>query len=102
MARFDVYAYNNPSVHLVLDVQANLLSDLSTRTVIPLMPLENASLETMAKLKPIIEIDKKSYILMTTDLATIPKTSLGNFVSNIEADYRQIIVESLDFLFQGF
>lgn len=102
MARFDVYAYNNSSVPLVLDVQANLLSDLNTRAVIPLIPMENASGETLPKLKPIIVIDKKSYILMTTDLATIPKISLGDFIINIESNYRQVIVESLDFLFQGF
>lgn len=102
MARFDVYTYNNLAVPLVLDVQANLLSDLNTRAVIPLTPKKSAGDEIVPKLKPVIEINGTSYILMTTDLATIPKMSMLEFVTNVEDEYRQVIVDSLDFLFQGF
>ncbi len=102
MARFDVYQYNSPSVPLVVDVQANLLSDLNTCVVIPLIPEESASKEALPKLKPIIEIDGKNYIFMTTDLGAITKSSLGEVVTNIEEQHRQSVTDALDFLFQGF
>ena len=102
MARFDVYKYNSKSVPLVIDVQANLLSDLNTCTVIPLILESQAKKEAMVKLKPIIQIGGKSYVLITTDIGTITRSSLGERVTNIEADYRQEITEAIDFLFQGF
>ena len=102
MARFDVYKYDNPSVPLVLDVQADLLSDLSTCAVIPLVSEEMSKHEAVLKLKPVIEINGQNYILMTTDIGTVIKASLGKKVSNVEDEYRQIVTEALDFLFQGF
>ena len=41
MARFDVYRNPEGSGYL-LDVQADLLSDLNTRVVVPLIPAELA------------------------------------------------------------
>lgn len=102
MARFDVYKYKNPSVPLVIDVQANLLSNLNTCVVIPLVPEQNASKEVLPKLKPVIEINGENYIFMTTDIGTITRSSLGEVVTNIEKKHRQNITDAIDFLFQGF
>lgn len=102
MARFDVYKYNNPTVPLVLEVQADILSELGTCVVIPLIPETKAKQETLPKLKPVVAIEGKNYILMTTDIGTVIRSSLGEVTSNIENDYRQIVTEALDFLFQGF
>ncbi len=102
MARFDVHEFRSSGVPLVLDVQANLLNDLNTRVVVPLFPHTKARLETAPKLKPVFQINNKTYVLMTTDMGTVHKAELGPGVVNLEQEYREIIVEALDFLFQGF
>ena len=102
MARFDIYKYSGEAVPLVIDVQADLLSDLNTCAVIPLVLEKNAQKEALSKLKPIIQIDGVKYILMTTDIGTVTRSSLGEYIANAENDYRQEITEALDFLFQGF
>ena len=102
MARFDVYKYNSKTVPLVVDVQADLLTDLNSCVVIPLVPEAKAKKEPLPRLKPIIQINGKNYILITTDIGTITRDSLGKRVTNIEDPYRQTITEALDFLFQGF
>jgi toxin CcdB len=102
MARFDVYQYNNNSVPLVMDIQANLLSDLNSCVVVPLVPEKQASKEALPKLKPIIEINGENYIFMATDIGTITRSSLGEVITNIENQHRQNVTDALDFLFQGF
>lgn len=102
MARFDVYSYSSKSVPLVLDVQADLLGELNSRVVAPLCLESKSRIEVLPKLKPLIEIKGKTYILMTTDIGTVHKAELGDFVVNLEQEYRDVIVEALDFLFQGF
>lgn len=102
MSRFDVYKYNNASVPLVMDIQANLLTDLNTCVVVPLVPEESANKEALPKLKPVIEIDGERYIFMATDVGAITRSSLGDVVVNVEEQHRQKITDALDFLFQGF
>ena len=102
MARFDVFEFDNQSVPLVLDAQADLLADLNTRVVIPLSPSSVSMNEALPRLKPVIEINDDRYVLLTTDIGTILKTALGARVANIENTHRQEIVDALDFLFQGF
>ena len=102
MARFDIYKYGGTEVPFVLDVQADLLSDLNTCAVIPLVPEKQAMKEVLPKLKPIIQFDGIKYILMTTDIGTVTRSSLGEPITNVENDYRQEIIEAIDFLFQGF
>jgi len=102
MARFDVYEYGSASVPLVLDVQANLLSELNTRVVVPLVSESKAREEILPRLKPVIAISGENYILITTDIGTVTKASLGRIVTNIEERHRQDVTDALDFLFQGF
>ena len=102
MARFDIYKYDNSSVPFVLDVQANLFFDLNTCVVIPLVSERKAKHEALQKLKPTMEINGENYILMTTDIGTVIRASLGKKIANVESEYRQIVTEALDFLFQGF
>jgi toxin CcdB len=100
MAKFDVYLYSK-DVPLVVDVQANLLSDLKTRVVVPLLPKAQAKQEALPKLKPVIKVKEKEYIFMATDIGTISLSGTGGLVANVE-DQRQTIIDALDFLFQGF
>lgn len=101
MARFDVYGLkNNPRI-LVVDIQAELFSDLRTRVVVPLVPYSQAKNESMIKLKPILEFNQKKYVLMTTELGAVSTKDLDDCGGNLEK-HRIQIIEALDFLFQGF
>jgi len=102
VARFDIYRFASKSAPLLLDVQADLLSDLSSRVVVPLVPFAKAGHEELPRLKPKIEIAGKAYILMTTDIGVVPVANLGKWVSNIEDEHAYTITDALDFLFQGF
>lgn len=102
MARFDVYEYKRSKVSLVIEVQATLLEDLNTCVVVPLLPVSKAKKEPLPRLKPILSIHNKDYILATTDIGTLERKALGPVVENVEQRYRQDIIEALDFLFQGF
>jgi toxin CcdB len=103
MARFDVYTLPNTKIPYVLDVQADILSDLSTRVVVPLFLAESDQRESFHKrLKPSFLIEKKLYNMMTTEIVTVPKKTLGKKVANLEDKYRHTIIDALDFLLQGF
>lgn len=101
MARFDVYKFKSAAVPFVLDVQANLLAGLKTRVVVPLVPLSKAEKEVLPRLKPVLRINGKDYVLMTTDIGTIRTKDLGAVADNLE-DQHHTITGALDFLFQGF
>lgn len=102
MARFDIYALHRAEVPYVLEVQADLLSDLASVVVVPLVPADAAKAETMRKLKPQITIKGQDYCLMTTDIGTLRRASLGKPMVNVEEQSRAVIVDALDFLSQGF
>ena len=102
MARFDIYALNRAEVPYVLEVQADLLSDLASVVVVPMVPADAAKADAMRKLKPVITIKGQDFCLMTTDIGTLRRASLGKPVDNVEEPYRTVIVDALDFLFQGF
>lgn len=100
MARFDVYQYS-AEVPLLLDVQADLLAGLKTRAVVPLLPYAQAKKEELPRLKPVLKVRGKSYMMMTTDIGTVKVADLGKLIENIDSQ-RQLIIEAVDFLFQGF
>ncbi len=102
MARFDVFQYASKQVPFLVEVQADLLGDLKSTVVVPLVPGEAVGDKRLTKLHPEISIDGKPYIFMTTDIGTIPRNTLGEFQKNLEDDYRETIVDALDFLFQGY
>jgi toxin CcdB len=102
MARFDVYRFASKSAPLVLDVQSDILGELNSRVVIPLVPVSKAAREELPRLKPKIVVGGKSFILMTTDMAALPRSRLGAFVTNIEGASRDDVSNALDFLFFGF
>ena len=102
MARFDVYKYKRAIPPLVVDVQADILSDIKSRVVIPLYPLQKAGSESQHRLKPVITIHGKNYVLMTTEISAMPLSAFEEIVDNIEKPHRQTITDALDFLFQGF
>ena len=103
MAQFDVYlnpnAESNRNIPYLLDVQADLLDVLATRTVIPLHTL--ASMPKPARhLNPIFEIRGEKFVLSTAELAGIPTAILGKPIDNLKA-HREGMIAALDFVFTG-
>lgn len=102
MSRFDVFEFASENVPYVLQVQADLFSDLSTVVVVPLLPDAKNKKEKLGELTPVFLINDKKYVMQTANIGTIQKSSLGSKIVNLEGEYRQQIVQALDFLFQGF
>jgi toxin CcdB len=98
VARFHVHL-NVDGGGLLLDLQADLLSHLTTCVVAPLLPLESAPLPAKV-LNPVFDIDGTRYMLATQYLATVPRRVLGRQVASLREE-AAVIVSALDCLFQG-
>lgn len=97
MARFEVYPGVRGKGYL-LDCQADILSVLSTRAVVPLLP--SAGLPTTPRLNPLFSIDGDQHIMMTQQVFAIPKERLGRPVADLSGNH-DAIIDALDVLFTG-
>lgn len=103
--QFDVYPTPGQAKAFfpyVVDVQADLLSSLDTRLIVPLLPMQSgkATPKTLTRLNPIVELAGKRYVLLANQVANISAGRLRQTAGNI-ADQRQVIVEAIDFLVTG-
>lgn len=74
MVQFDVH--RNPkrgAFPLLLDVQADLLSSLATRVVVPMAKLDQRGPKPISQLNPVAVVDGVRYALVFQELAAIPK-----------------------------
>lgn len=99
MARFDVYARPGGAGY-VLDVQADALSALNTRIVVPLLPMPDAP-EPAKRLNPVFEIGSEPHVMVTQFMAAIPRALLRSPVSNL-AERDSEIMAALDMVLVGF
>lgn len=104
MAQFDVYENTNPEtqkmVPYLLDVQANLLEDLATHVVVPLVPVSIMG-KAAKHLNPVFKIKKTNFVMSTAELAGVPVRILGAKITSL-SDNRNEIIAALDFLFTGY
>lgn len=102
MTQFDIHEYggSNASVAYLLDVQSDLLRDLVSRVVVPLIPLAEFG-QPLKKLNPVFSINSTAYVMATTDIAGTPLRNLGLIVGNLEV-HRLEIKGAIDFLHDGF
>lgn len=103
MGQFDVYRNPNPATRktlpFLLDVQADLLDDLATRVVAPL--LIASELDQPAKhLNPKFKVEGKAVVMSTAELAGVPLKALGEKVASLKHK-REEIIAALDFLITG-
>mgnify|MGYP000846924559 CR=1 FL=1 len=99
MARFDVYR-NDAGEGFLHDVQADLLSPLNTRVVVPLLP-RDGGLHPARGLNPVFEIEDGVWVMATQFMAAVPSSLLRAPVGRLET-CRAEITTALDMLFQGF
>ena len=97
MARFDVYPGARGRGYL-LDCQADLLSELSTRVVVPLLP--TAGMPKATRLNPVFAIVGEECIMSTQMIVAIPTERLGRPVANL-AEEHAVIMNALDLLLTG-
>lgn len=104
MAQFTVCRNKNPqtssAIPFLLDIQNDLLDDLETRVVVPLCPLSSIKGKTLRTLTPVLEIEGERFVMLTPQLAGIPKGELGPPVARIE-QHRFEIIAAIDFLLTG-
>jgi len=101
MPQFDLY--KNPRAGqypLLLDVQTDLLSQLSTRVVVPLAKLEKYPAARLKRLNPTVTTGGIEYVLVVPLLAAIPKVALGKSIGSL-ATSRTEIIAALDLLLTG-
>ena len=98
MARFDVYR-NIGGEGYLLDCQADLLSDLNTRLVAPLLP-ETAAPRPAGRLNPIFDIDGARHVMVTQFAAAVMARDLEPKIASF-AQHDREIGNALDLLLTG-
>jgi toxin CcdB len=104
MAQFSIHKNKNPKTKVVypflLDVQSDLLRDLSTRVVIPLVKLTTIDKKPIKNLTPVLDVEGQKFVVLIPQLAGIGASELGPVVASAAAQ-RDQIVAALDFLITG-
>ncbi|MFM9883378.1 MAG: CcdB family protein [Burkholderiales bacterium] len=104
MAQFDLF--RNPSsaskgrAPFLLDVQSDLLDPLATRVVVPLAKPDATRRKAVERLNPTIEVEGKRLVMLTQELAAVPRAILGASVGNASR-FRGDIIAALDLLITG-
>jgi toxin CcdB len=105
MAQFDVYKNSNATTKAAypyfVDVQSNILSEISSRIVIPLGTLTNFKKQQLENLTPVITYNDEELLLLTPQIASIPLKSFSKPIGSI-AHLHSTILASVDFALSGF
>ena len=104
MAVMDIHPNPEPrtrgALPYIIELQADLLSDLNTRLAAPFAPARLYK-GTVPRLNPVIEIGGEPHVLLTQQMAALPKRLLtAPPVANAEA-HRYEIIAAVDFLVTG-
>jgi len=101
MAQFDVYENINEktkeTIPYLLDIQNDILKNLSSRVVVPLI----VSKEAINILNPKFVINEIDVIMSTAELASVSIEILGSKVFSLK-ERRDEIIGAVDFLVTGF
>lgn len=99
MPKYDVFP-NPGGEGYLLDVQTDLLSDLNTRLVVPLLPTAIAP-KPATRLNPVFAIDEQPVVMVTQFMAAVPVGILKSPVATLEQEFEQVTT-AIDMLVQGF
>lgn len=101
MSQFDVHTDLKGKLYpLLLDVQADLLSRLATRVVVPLAPKRRYPATPLRRLNPVIRFRGLEYVAVFQELAAISTTELGETQGTLVA-HRNEFIAALDLLLTG-
>jgi len=99
MARFDVYRPKDGD-ELLLDCQADVLDELESRFVVPLLPATMFR-KTFARLNPTFEVEGKRVIMATQSAASVPVRLIGQRVTSLAYE-QSAIMNAIDMLLIGY
>jgi toxin CcdB len=99
MAKYEVFRRRSGPGYL-LDCQADLLSQLNTRFVVPLLLAREAP-KPAARLNPVFDLEGQSYVMTTQFAAAVAAAELGERVASL-GDHDTVILNALDMLISGF
>ncbi len=104
MAQFSVYhnknAHTKKEYPFLLEVQSNLLSELTTTVVVPFVKYEDGRTKILNRLTPVFTLGQDDYIMLTPQMAGIQRQALGRLAFELE-HARTDIVGAIDFLISG-
>jgi toxin CcdB len=104
MPQFSVYKNKNPktrsSYPYLVDVQSDLLSDIGTRVVVPLLKRTATTKKAVKNLMPVVSVDGQQFIMVVPLLAGIASGELGTAVASV-SQHRGEVIAALDFLITG-
>ncbi len=98
MAQFDVYAM--PDGSLLLDCQADILNELNTRFVVPLLDPDDAP-KIVRGFNPAFEIGGQAVVMYTQFSAAVPVSILTQPIDNLASQHFTIL-GALDMLITGY
>jgi toxin CcdB len=99
MARLDVHPMPGQREGYVLDIQAERLSHLATRIVVPLLP-EDSAPKPIATLNPVYEIRGRRHVLVPQGIASIAGRVLESAVASL-VGHDDSIARALGLLLAG-
>ena len=83
----------------LLDVQADLLSDLATRVVVPLVRAASFG-RRASRLHPAFTIAGQDVVMATHLIAAVRQNSVGARIASLR-DQRDVIIAAIDVLWSG-
>jgi len=96
VAQFDVHRLGSG---FVLDCQSDLLNQIDSRFVVPLIPVADAP-KVAQRLNPVFDIDGKDHVMLTQAAAAIARRELGSIVTSLP-DHSFEITGAIDVLVSG-
>lgn len=104
MAQWDVYAnpdsVSRAAVPFLVDLQSDLLSELDTRLVAPLVATKLAANRMPKRLSPAFSIEGRTLVLMPHEAGPVDRRVLKRRVKSLRAEADQII-GALDAVLSG-
>ena len=96
-----VYAYKRESRYrLFVDVQSDIIDTPGRRMVIPLVSARLLSDKVSRELYPVVSVGDDPYRLMTTDMASVPATVIGEEVADL-SHLENDIQNAINLMFRG-
>lgn len=100
MARFDAYRHPSVPAGYLLQVQSDVIDELDTRVVVPLMPPADVPRPT-CDLHPVFRVQGEDMLMATQLLGAIARRELREPVAHL-AHERDSITRALGLLLTGF
>lgn len=104
MPQYTAVFNTNPSTKtrypLLLEIQSDLLSELTTTIVIPLAKKETLGNAKMTRLNPEFTIESETYVAVTQQLAGVSRDILGDVAFDLKHLHSDI-VSAVDFVISG-